>query len=235
MTNPASTATADPRAALSRTYLQVPRATVVRAAADIAAMTRITSDMVELVKIAPVDVSSDAAQSTDQVVGQYASMAILAGQEIDTRALEQTPGQQAFGFGAALDPGDVAFAIPVDPSQAVGRCGLSWCQGHSRRRSERAQERGSGLSGTHRNRPRNEPDDPCPSHSRRPALQPRAVGFRDRRSASEARQRGRGDPSEPALGLRNGCLDLDVLLRALGAGRHCIDVLIGKMGHGDRK
>jgi Flp pilus assembly protein CpaB len=101
-------------------YLQVPRAAVVRATADIPAMTRITTDMVELVKVAPVDVSTGAAQSTDQVVGQYAALTILAGQEIDTRALEQTPGQQAFGFGAALDPGDVAFAIPVDPSQAVG-------------------------------------------------------------------------------------------------------------------
>jgi hypothetical protein len=48
-------------------------------------------------------------------------MPILAGQEIDKRALERTPGQQQFGFGAALDPGDVAFAIPIsDPSQAVG-------------------------------------------------------------------------------------------------------------------
>ena len=101
-------------------YLQVPRAAVVRATADIPAMTRITTDMVELVRVAPVDMSTGAAQSTDQVVGQYAAMTILAGQEIDTRALEQTPGQQAFGFGAALDPGDVAFAIPVDPSQAVG-------------------------------------------------------------------------------------------------------------------
>ncbi len=101
-------------------YLQVPRAAVVRATADIPAMTQITADMVELVKVAPVDMPTDAAQSTDQVVGQYASMTILAGQEIDTRALEQTPGQQAFGFGAALDHGFVAFAIPVDPSQAVG-------------------------------------------------------------------------------------------------------------------
>jgi Flp pilus assembly protein CpaB len=102
-------------------YLQVPRAAVVRATADIPAMTRITTDMVEVVKVAPVDVSTNAAQSTDQVVGQYASMTILAGQEIDTRALEQTPGQQEFGFGAALDLGDVAFAIPItDPSQAVG-------------------------------------------------------------------------------------------------------------------
>jgi Flp pilus assembly protein CpaB len=101
-------------------YLQVPRASVVRATADIPAMTRITPAMVELVRVAPVDASTDAAQSTDQVVGQYAALTILAGQEIDTRAIEQTPGQQAFGFGAALDPGDVAFAIPVDPSQAVG-------------------------------------------------------------------------------------------------------------------
>ncbi len=101
-------------------YLQVPRAAVVRATADIPAMTRITTDMVELVKVAPVDVPANAAQSTDQVVGQYASMTILSGQEIDTRALEQTPGQQAFGFGAALQRGEVAFAIPVDPSQAVG-------------------------------------------------------------------------------------------------------------------
>jgi hypothetical protein len=76
-------------------------------------MTRITPDMVEMVKVAPVDASSDAAQSTDQVVGQYAALTILAGQEIDTRAVEQTPGQQAFGFGAALDPGDVAFAIAI--------------------------------------------------------------------------------------------------------------------------
>lgn len=101
-------------------YLQVPRAAVVRASTDIPAMTKITPDMVELVRVAPVDVASNAAQSTDQVVGQYAAMTILAGQEIDTRALEQTPGQQAFGFGAALGPGEVAFAIPIDPSGAVG-------------------------------------------------------------------------------------------------------------------
>lgn len=102
-------------------YLQVPRAAVVRATADIPAVTKITSDMIELVRVSPVDVSSDAAQSTDQVVGQYASMTILSGQEISLRAIEQTPGQQAFGFGAALDPNDVAFAIPItDPSQAVG-------------------------------------------------------------------------------------------------------------------
>ena len=39
-------------------YLQVPRASVVRATADIPAMTQITSDMVELVKVAPVELAT---------------------------------------------------------------------------------------------------------------------------------------------------------------------------------
>ena len=214
-------------------YLQVPRASVVRATADIPAMTQITADMVELVKVAPVDVSTDAAQSTNQVVGQYAAMPILAGQEIDKRALDRTPGQQQFGFGAALDPGDVAFAIPIsDPSQAVGRCALAGRQGHRRRRAERAQERGCGFSGSDVNRPRDEPDDPGPSHAKRADLHRCSVGFRDRRGTSKARQRGRRDTGEPALRLRNGRLELDLLPRALGAGRHCLDVL--RYRHGDR-
>ena len=201
-------------------YLQVPRAAVVRATADIPAMTRITTDMVELVKVAPVDVSTNAAQSTDQVVGQYASMTILAGQEIDTRALEQTPGQQAFGFGAALDPGFVAFAIPVDPSQAVGGA-LSPGAKVTVVAVPNALKNGVQASPAPTvDRPRDEPDDPGPSHARRAALQPHSVGLRDRRGASEARQRGRRDTSRPALGLRDGRLELDLLPRAFGAGRH---------------
>ena len=106
-------------------------------------MTRIRpTDIVELVRVAPVDVSTNAAQSTDQVVGEYAAMTILAGQEIDRRAREQTPGQQAFGFGATLDPGFDAFAIPVDPSPVVGSALSPLRQGHSRGCPERAQERG---------------------------------------------------------------------------------------------
>ena len=208
-------------------YLQVPRASVVRATADIPAMTQITADMVELVKVAPVDVSTDAAQSTNQVVGQYAAMPILAGQEIDKRALDRTPGQQQFGFGAALDPGDVAFAIPIsDPSQAVGGA-LSPGAKVTVVAVPNALKNGvAGLSGSDVDRPRDEPDDPGPSHAKRADLHPDSVGLRDRRGASEARQRGRRDTGEPALGLRNGRLELDLLPRALGARRHCLDVLI---------
>jgi len=207
-------------------YLQVPRASVVRATADIPAMTQITADMVELVKVAPVDVSTDAAQSTNQVVGQYAAMPILAGQEIDKRALDQTPGQQQFGFGAALDPGDVAFAIPIsDPSQAVAvrsrrapRSPSSPCRTRSRTALR--------LLPPPRQPSSDEPDDPGPAHAKRADIQRCSAGFRDRRGTSEARQRGRRDTSEPTLRLRNGGAELDVLPRTLGTRRHCLCGLI---------
>jgi len=101
-------------------YLTQPRAEAVRARADIAVLTAITADMVELVRVSPGDRAADTATSLDDVIGQYAAMPILAGQFVDRRALESTPGAQAFGFGAPLPPGYVAFAIPVEPGQAVG-------------------------------------------------------------------------------------------------------------------
>jgi Flp pilus assembly protein CpaB len=101
-------------------YLTQPRADVVRARDDIAVLSPITADMVELVRVSPGDRPADAATSIDDVIGQYAAMPILAGQFVDHRALESTPGAQAFGFGAPLPPGYVAFAIPVEPGQAVG-------------------------------------------------------------------------------------------------------------------
>jgi Flp pilus assembly protein CpaB len=101
-------------------YLTQPRAEAVRARADIAVLTAITADMVELVRVSPGDRPADAATSLEDVIGQYAAMPILAGQFVDRRALESTPGAQAFGFGAPLPPGYVAFAIPVEPGQAVG-------------------------------------------------------------------------------------------------------------------
>jgi Flp pilus assembly protein CpaB len=101
-------------------YLAQPRADVVRARSDIAVLTPITADMVEIVRVSPGDRSSDAATSIDDVVGQYAAMPILAGQVVDRRALESTPGARSFGFGAPLPPGHVAFAISVEPGQAVG-------------------------------------------------------------------------------------------------------------------
>jgi Flp pilus assembly protein CpaB len=101
-------------------YFAQPRDGIVRARTDIAVLTPITTDMVEIVSVSPADAPSNAARSLDVVVGQYASSPILAGQDVDIRVLETNPGQLAFGFGAPLGAGQVAFAIPVEPGQAVG-------------------------------------------------------------------------------------------------------------------
>lgn len=101
-------------------WLAQPRTEVVRATVDIPVLTQVTGDMVELVRVSPIGVPPNAARSLDAVVGQHASIEILAGQDVDTRALEAIPGSQAFGFGAPLAPGEVAFALPVTSGQAVG-------------------------------------------------------------------------------------------------------------------
>lgn len=101
-------------------YFAQPRNGIVRAKTDIAILTPITADMVEVVSVSPLDAPTNSAHSLDAVVGKYASTPILAGQDVDTRVLETNPGQLAFGFGAPLEAGQVAFAIPVDPGQAVG-------------------------------------------------------------------------------------------------------------------
>jgi Flp pilus assembly protein CpaB len=101
-------------------WLAQPRTQVVRATADIPVLTRVTSDMVELVRVSPVGAPPNAARSLDAVVGQYAAAPILSGQDVDVRALEAIPGSQAFGFGAPLGPGEAAFALPVTADQAVG-------------------------------------------------------------------------------------------------------------------
>jgi len=97
-----------------------PRAEIVRARIDIPVLTQITADMVESVRVSPADAPSNAVGSVDEVVGQYAALPILAGQFVDRRALERTPGERALGLGAPLPAGQVAFALPVEPSQAVG-------------------------------------------------------------------------------------------------------------------
>lgn len=101
-------------------WLAQPRAEVVRARTDIPVLTQITADMVEVVRIAPGDRPADTAASLDEVIGRYAALPVLSGQYLDRRALETTPGQVALGFGAPLPDGHVAFAVAVDPSQAVG-------------------------------------------------------------------------------------------------------------------
>ncbi len=101
-------------------YFAQPRNGIVRAKVDIAVLTPITAEMVELISVSPADVPANAARTLDAVVGRYASVAILAGQDVDVRILETNPGQLAFGFGAPLEIGQVAFALPVEPAQAVG-------------------------------------------------------------------------------------------------------------------
>jgi Flp pilus assembly protein CpaB len=101
-------------------YLAQPRNGIVRATVDIPVLTPITAEMVQIVSVSPADAPTNAARRVEDVVGRYASIPILAGQDVDTRILETNPGQLAFGFGAPLEAGQVAFAIPVEPGQAVG-------------------------------------------------------------------------------------------------------------------
>jgi Flp pilus assembly protein CpaB len=101
-------------------YLAQPRTEVVRARSNIAVLTPITADMLEVIRVSPGDAAAQTARSLDAVVGRYAATPVLAGQDVDLRLLEDNPGQRAFGFGAPLGPGEVAFALPVDASQAVG-------------------------------------------------------------------------------------------------------------------
>lgn len=101
-------------------YFAQPRNGIVRATIDIPVLTPITADMIQVVSVSPADAPANAARSLDAVVGRYTSVPILAGQDVDARVLETNPGQLAFGFGAPLEAGQVAFAIPVEPGQAVG-------------------------------------------------------------------------------------------------------------------
>jgi len=107
-------------AASALVYLSQPRNGVVRATVDIPVLAPITADMIQVVSVSPADAPPNAARSVDAVVDRYASVPILAGQDVDARELEPNPGQLAFGFGAPLEVGQVAFAIPVEPGQAVG-------------------------------------------------------------------------------------------------------------------
>jgi Flp pilus assembly protein CpaB len=106
--------------AMALVYVAQPRNGIVRAKVDIAVLTPITAEMVEMVSVSPADAPANAARSLDAVVGRYVSVAVLAGQDVDVRILETNPGQLAFGFGAPVEAGQVAFALQVEPGQAVG-------------------------------------------------------------------------------------------------------------------
>ena len=63
--------------------------------------------------------AASATYSTSPDTGEEGAV-IQAGQELDTPAADKAPEQQTPGSGMTLRPNEVAFAIPVDPSTAVG-------------------------------------------------------------------------------------------------------------------
>ena len=97
-----------------------PRVDVVTASANIGPNVKITDSMVTTRKVAPGDVPASAARSTGDVVGKYSSVTIRSGADIDTRNLGTIAGGLVYNFGAAVPDGQVAFGLPMDPSQALG-------------------------------------------------------------------------------------------------------------------
>ncbi len=62
--------------------------------------------------------AASAPHSTGPDAGEES--AVKAGQKLETPGADKAPERQAPGSGMALGPNEVAFAIPVDPSTAVG-------------------------------------------------------------------------------------------------------------------
>ena len=193
-------------------YFAQPRNGIVRAKVDIAVLTPITAEMVEVVSVSPADAPANAARSVDAVVGRYTSVPLLAGQDVDVRVLETNPGQRAFGFGAPLEAGQVAFALPVEPGQAVGgalaagaRVDVVAVPNALKTQVSGADSPSAVVLGQARRA-----DDP---HAGGPSADRCAgLGPRRRRHPAEARL-GRGrDPCGPAAGVRRGRVELDFYL-----------------------
>jgi len=209
-----------------------PRASVVRATADIPAMTQITADMVELSRSRQVDVSTDAAQSIESGCRPVRCDADPCGQEstsgpsIRRRVNSSSALARARpGRRRVRDPHFRSIAGGRGASRRATRSPSSPCLTRSRT--------GSGFSGSDVNRPRDEPDDPGPSHAKRADLQPNSAGL----PAIAAVPPKLGSvvvaiPAGSLIGLRNGCLELGRSTSALSVHRrHCLDVLICLLGH----
>jgi flagella basal body P-ring formation protein FlgA len=74
-------------------YFAQPRNGIVRAKVDIAVLTPITAEMVEVVSVSPADAPANAARSLEAVVGRYASVRVLTGQDVDVRVLDTQPSR----------------------------------------------------------------------------------------------------------------------------------------------
>ena len=90
--------------AMALVYLAQPRNGIVRAKTDIAVLTPITAEMVEVVTVSPADAPANAARSLDAVVGRYTSVGILAGSRYGPC---QRSALLAGGETSACSPSDV--------------------------------------------------------------------------------------------------------------------------------
>ena len=125
-------------------YFAQPRNGIVRATVDIAVLTPITADMLEIVSVSPADAPPNTARTLDAVVGRYASVPILAGQDVDRPGArdESRPIGLRLRRATRGRPGRLR-----DP----GRAGAGgWRRARARRprrrrrRPERAQDSGLG-------------------------------------------------------------------------------------------
>ena len=111
---------------------------------DIAVLTQITDDMVEVVRVSPLDAPPNTARSLDAVVGRYAALPILAGQDVDGRAIEATPDLRRSAserrWVLARSPSRYRWR-PTRPSAARCRRGPASTSSPSRTRSRRGRLR----------------------------------------------------------------------------------------------
>jgi len=91
------------------------------AAVDIEPLARIQQAMVTTRPLPRQAMTAHLLSRPEQVVDQFATQPILAGEPFDARKLvRDKPAQRSFGSGRVLAPGQVAFAVPLDLAGFVG-------------------------------------------------------------------------------------------------------------------
>lgn len=92
---------------------------VVQAARAVSVGQRITPADVELREVPAAAVPSDAAHSPDEVVGRYATLAMLKGETVlKQKTTDRTPGSN---LAALIPPGRVAVSVAVSDVVSTGR------------------------------------------------------------------------------------------------------------------
>ena len=183
-------------------YFAQPRNGIVRAKVDIAVLTPITAEMVEIISVSPADAPSNAARSLDAVVGRYASVADprRPGCRRPDPRDEPRPAGLRLRRAARGRPGRLR---PPGRARPGGRrCARTGRAGRCRRRPERAQDAGLGRRLAVGRRPR-----PGPRRADDPDAGGRAADRCARRRAaarsSSRRSSARSSSRSPRLGWRS--------------------------------